>query len=682
MKISKTKLALFSFSLNKRPISSYSNPKQTQSHSKDFFQSNSNDHRKHNDKLLILCEQKRVKEAVHLLRNIKRPYVSLYASLIDLCLQQRALDEGLEVHAHIKKSGFVPGVFICNKIIEMYAKCGSVVDAQKLFDEMPEKDLCSWNTLISGYVKMGQLDKGRHLFDQMSQRDNFSWTAIISGYVRHGRHVEALELYRMMQGSGAGVANKFTVSTALAACAGVPCLRLGKEIHGRIMRTGLDSDQAVWSALSDIYGKCGSLEDARRIFDMMTDRDIVTWTAMIDRYFGEGRKEEGFVLVRDLIKSGLKPNEFTFCGILNACADLTAEKHGKQLHGYMTRNGFSLFSFAASALVHMYSKCGNIENARKVFESFPCPDIVSWTSLILGYAQNGLPDEALKYFELLLKSGTKPDHITFVGILSACTHAGLVDKGLEYFHSIKEKYGLSYTADHYACIVDLLARAGRFEEAEDIINKMPPMKPDRFLWASLLGGCRIHGNLKLAKQASDALFEIEPENPATYVTMANIYATAGKWDEVAKIRKTMDERGIVKKPGLSWTEVNGKVHTFTVGETSHPKSKEIYDFLVELSKKMKEEGYIPDTNFVLHDVEEEQKEQNLSYHSEKLAVAFAIISTSPGTPIKVFKNLRTCVDCHNAIKFISSITDRKITVRDSQRFHYFKDGNCSCKDYW
>lgn len=192
----------------------------------------------------------------------------------------------------------------------------------------------------------------------------------------------------------------------------------------------------------------------------------------------------------------------------------------------MTRIGFDPISFAASALVHMYSKCGNIENAKRVFKGMPQPDLVSWTSLIVGYAQNGQPNEALKFFELLLKSGTQPDRITFVGVLSACTHAGLIDKGIEYFHSINEKHELTHTTDHYACIIDLLARAGRFAEAEDIINKMP-MKPDKFLWASLLGGCRIHGNLELAKRAAEALFEIEPENPATYVTLANINATAG-----------------------------------------------------------------------------------------------------------------------------------------------------------
>ena len=644
---------------------------------KTFFQSNTKD-----SLISHLCDQKRLREAVQLLSQIDQPpSASIYSNLIQLCVQHRALEEGKKVHAHTKASGFVPGVFICNRFLDMYVKCGSLRDAQKVFDEMRERDLCSWNTMISGYAKVGKFDEARNLFDEMPERDNFSWTAMISGYVHHARPKEALELYRMMLRHENSKSNKFTVTSALAASAAILNLRMGKEIHGNIVRIGLDSDEVVWSALSDMYGKCGSIEEARHIFDKMVDKDVVSWTAMIDKYFEDGRREKGFDLFSEFMRSGIRPNDFTFAGVLNACADHAAEDLGKQVHGYMTRIGFDPFSFAASALVHMYSKCGNIEDAKRVFKGMPQPDLVSWTSLIAGYAQNGQPNEALKLFELLLKSGTQPDHITFVGVLSACTHAGLVDKGLEYFHSIKERHGLKHTADHYACIIDLLARAGRFGEAENIIDKMP-MKPDKFLWASLLGGCRIHRNLELAKRAAEALFEIEPENPATYVTLANIYATAGMWGEVAKVRKAMDDKGVVKKPGLSWIEIKREKHEFLVGDKSHPKSHDIHNFLGELSKQMKEKGYVPDTNFVLHDVEEEQKEQNLSYHSEKLAVAFGIISTPPGTTIRVFKNLRTCVDCHTAIKFISKIVQRKIIVRDSNRFHYFEDGSCSCGDYW
>ncbi|EEF40018.1 pentatricopeptide repeat-containing protein, putative [Ricinus communis] len=435
--------------MNKAIKSSYSSQSQSYnplSHrtifklsSKDSFIDRLCNEGRFKEAIALLCEQNRLKEAIQVLNQIDRPSPSIYSSLIQSCLKNRALEVGKKVHDHIKLSGFIPGLVISNRLLDMYAKCNDLVDAQKLFEEMGERDLCSWNVLISGCAKMGLLKEARKLFDTMPERDNFSWTAMISGYVRHNRPHEALELYRLMKKCENLTSNKFTVSSVLAAAAAIPCLRIGKEIHGYIMRTGLDSDEVVWSALSDMYGKCGSIEEARHIFDKMVNRDVVTWTAMIDRYFEDGRREEGFELFAELLRSGIKPNDFTFAGVLNACADLGVEGIGKQVHGHMTRADFDPFSFAASALVHMYSKCGNMVNAERVFRGMPQPDLVSWTSLIAGYAQNGHPDEALQYFELLLKSGTRPDHITFVGVLSACAHAGLVDKGLQYFHSIMDK---------------------------------------------------------------------------------------------------------------------------------------------------------------------------------------------------------------------------------------------------
>ncbi|CAH9068645.1 unnamed protein product [Cuscuta epithymum] len=630
----------------------------------------------------ILCQQKLLKDAIRILENeIHYPFAAIYSTLFQLCIENRAIDEGRKVHAHLKRSNFMPGIFISNRIIELYCKCESLSCARQVFDEMCERDLCSWNILISGYAKSGLIDDARKLFNQMPDRDNFSWTAMISGYVRHARPENALELYGAMQRAEGCKCNKFTVSSALAASASIQSLKLGKEIHCHIMRMGLDADAAVWSALSDMYGKCGSVDEARHIFDKTLDKDVVSWTSMIDRYFKEGRWDEGFSLFSNLLGSGVRPNEFTFAGLLNACSCQTSEYMGKQIHGYMVRNGYDILAFATSALVHMYAKCGNVGSAYNVFKELPGPDLVSWTSLINGFAQNGQPLEALAYFERMLESGVSPDHVTFIGVLSACTHAGLVDQGLEYFHSIKEKYGLTHTQDHYACVVDLLSRSGRFKEVKDIIDQMP-MKPDKFLWSSLLGGCRTHRNLEVARKAAEALFEIEPNNAATYVTLANMYADSGKWDEVAEIRKIMDDKGVVKKPGKSWVHDHRKVHVFLAGDDSHPRSKEIYEFLGELSKKMKKDGYIPDTDMVLHDVEEEQKEENLFYHSEKLAVAFGVISTPPGTAVKVFKNLRICVDCHTAMKYISNIVQRRIVIRDSSRFHSFEGGNCSCSDYW
>lgn len=479
----------------------------------------------------------------------------------------------------------------------------------------------------------------------------------------------------------AGADNEFTASSALTAATAARCARAGRELHCHVVRRGIDADAVVWSALADMYAKCGRVDNARSVFDRMPVRDVVSWTAMVDRYFGAGRGGEGFRLFIHMLRSGIQPNEFTYAGVLRACAESTSEKLGRQVHGRMARSRTGDSCFAESALVHMYSKCGDMGTAVRVFEAMPKPDLVSWTAMISGYAQNGQPEEALCYFNMFLKSGFKPDHVTFVGVLCACAHAGLVDKGLELFHSIKNEYGIEHTADHYACVIDLLSRSGQFERAEEMINKMS-VKPNKFLWASLLSGCRIHKNVRLARWAAEALFEIEPENPATYVTLANIYASVGLFDEVESVRRIMESKGITKVPASSWIEAGKRVHVFLVGDKSHPQAEQIYAFLKKLHAKMREEGYVADTGFVLHDVEDEQKEQDIGYHSERLAVAFGIIATPRDAPIKVFKNLRICGDCHTTIKFISKITQREIIVRDSNRFHHFKNGSCSCRDYW
>ncbi|XP_040377619.1 pentatricopeptide repeat-containing protein At4g37170 [Oryza brachyantha] len=581
-----------------------------------------------------------------------------------------------------------PSAILSNRLLHLLSSHPATLpDALALFSSIGAPDLCAYNTLISALSRFPRhLPSARALFDRMPQRDHFSWSALVSAYARHGQPGAALALYRRMyEEPGNAVAdNEFTASSALAAATAARCARAGRELHCHVVRRGIDAggDAVLWSALADMYAKCGRVDDARRVFDRMPVRDAVSWTAMVERYFDGGRGGEGFRLFLHMLRAGgVRPNEFTYAGVLRACAEFAVESFGRQVHGRMAKSGYGDSCFAESALVRMYSKCGDMGNAVRVFEATAKPDLVSWTAVISGYAQNGQPEEALRYFDMFLRSGIRPDHVTFVGVLSACAHAGLVDKGLEIFHSIKEQYGIENTADHYACVIDLLSRSGQFERAEEMISKMA-VKPNKFLWASLLGGCRIHRNVRLARRAAEVLFEIEPENPATYVTLANIYASVGLFDEVEDVRRIMESKGVTKMPASSWIEVGRRVHVFLVGDKSHPQADEIYALLKKLSVKMREEGYVADTEFVLHDVEDEQKEQDIGYHSERLAVAFGIIATPEGAPIKVFKNLRICGDCHTAIKLISQMVQREIIVRDSNRFHHFKKGSCSCRDYW
>ena len=265
--------------------------------------------------------------------------------------------------------------------------------------------------------------------------------------------------------------------------------------------------------------------------------------------------------------------------------------------------------------------------------------------------------------------------------MSACSHAGLVDRGTEYFYSMNQYYGITANSRHYTCMVDLLGRAGRLDESQKLIRNMP-FEPDAAAWGALLGASRIHGNTKLAEMAAELVFEMEPENGGMYVLLSNLYAASGRWADVSKMRLKMRDTGVKKIPGCSWLEIQNKIHMFSAGDSCHPDRDKIYAYLEELDFKMRQEGYVASTNLILHDVDEEEKEHMLKYHSEKLAVAFGILSIPAGRPIRVIKNLRVCEDCHNAIKYISKIVGRLIILRDSNRFHHFREGSCSCGDYW
>lgn len=252
---------------------------------------------------------------------------------------------------------------------------------------------------------------------------------------------------------------------------------------------------------------------------------------------------------------------------------------------------------------------------------------------------------------------------------------------MEYFHSMSQNYGISPNSQHYTCMIDLLGRAGRLDEAQNLIRNMP-FEPDAATWGALLGASKIHGNTELGEKAAERIFKMEPDNSGMYVLLANLYAASGRWRDVGRMRLRMRDVGVKKVPGYSWVEVQNKIHLFSVGDSSHPDKERIYAYLEDLDFQMKRDGFVSSTKLVLHDVEEEEKEHMLKYHSEKLAVAFGILSLPPGRPIRVIKNLRVCEDCHNAMKYISKITGRLIILRDNNRFHHFKEGLCSCGDYW
>eukprot|EP01018_Ginkgo_biloba_P039040 Gb_26816 [translate_table: standard] len=613
-----------------------------------------------------------------------QPDKYIFPCVLMACTQSASLEQGKEIHDDIIRSGYEADLLIGNSLIDMYGKCGDVENA-------------------------------RHVFDKMSKKDVVSWTTIIAGYVQKGYSDEAFKLFRQMQSEGIKP-NSVTITSILPTCANLAALRQGKEIHDCIVRSGFEANVFVGSALVDMYAKCGAIKEARHVFDKLSERDVVSWNAMIATYAQNGYHAEALEVFRQMqlegIKpnviswnamiggyaqnghgdealklfcqmqeAGAKPNPITIASVLPACAHLAALQKGKEIHDFVIRNRFESDVVVASALVAMYAKCGSIEDARQVFEKVHQRDTIAWNTMIVAYAMHGLGEDALALFHQMQHACMKPNHITFNGVLSACSHAGLVDEGWQFFHSMSRDYHIIPDVDHYACMVDLLSRAGRLNKAYDFISKMP-LQPNAGAWGALLSACRIHSNADLGKLVAERLFALEPENAGNYVLLSNIYAAAGKWDEVSNVRKMMKEKCLSKTPGCSWIEVKNSVHTFVVGDRSHPQTEKIYALLDNLTGQMKEAGYMPDRNFVLQDVEGGEKEHVLCGHSEKLAIAFGLLNTCPRMPIRVIKNLRVCGDCHTAIKYISMIVGREIVVRDSSRFHHFKDGLCSCGDYW
>eukprot|EP01018_Ginkgo_biloba_P033469 Gb_14617 [translate_table: standard] len=635
-----------------------------------------------------------------------------FATVVKACASLADMKQGKQVHNLVIATGFESDVAVTNALVDMYAKCGSILDAAKVFAEMPTPNSLSTNTMIAAYARNGCLVDAVKLFNQIHKPNASSWNAMISGYVQNGQGKEALKLlYRMQQAKVKP--DHFTFGSALSACASLAALEQGKQVHTQIIRNGLELVFIVGNALVDMYAKCKSIESARQVFDKIVRRDAVSWTAMIAGYVQNGYLNEALKLFSQMPKpdiiawnamiakcaqktycddalklfirmqsSGTKPDHFTFGSALSACSSLSVLQQGRQVHAHIIGTGFEFDVVVGNAIVDMYAKCGSIADACNMFDKMPARNMVSWTTMITGCAQHGRGEEALYLFQQMLEEGMKPNEITYVGVLSACNHAGLADEGCHYFNSMSQEHGIIPTVEHYSCMVDILGRAGWLDEAEAFIKEMP-IEPNVAIWGALLGACRIHGNVELGKKAAEHLLELEMQDAGTYVLLSNIYAAAGRWDDVTNVRKMMRARRVKKQPGCSWIEIKNRTHTFVAGDRLHPQSEEIYAELQSLSEQLKEAGYVADTNLVLmHDVEEEQKELLLCHHSEKLAIVFGLISTPPGTTIQVVKNLRVCGDCHTATKFISKIVGREIVVRDANRFHHFKDGQCSCGDYW
>ncbi|CAM6113259.1 unnamed protein product [Calypogeia fissa] len=622
-------------------------------------------------------------EAIATLKNRLRQGITtgsyMYVKVLQMCLKQKDLLVAKQVHGCMIESGMDKNQYAANALLNVYIRCGRLLDARRVFDELEAKDVVTWTIMIAGFAKNDHAQFALELFNRMRQE---------------GVKPDAV-----------------TYLSILEACASPLALEWGKEVHASIRHAGLESDVRVGSALLQMYAKCGSIAEARRFFETLTNRDSITWNVMILAYAGSGRMDDALLMFdrmdkRDLFtwnimigayaergrgveayrlflqmrREGFEPDAFTYASILNASPSVFSLEWVKEVHR-QAREAGKLDLRVGNALVHMYAKGGSIHDARLVFDRMEKRDLVTWNSMVGGLAQHGCGHEALDLFRKMIAGRLKPDGTTFAAVLSACCHGGLLGDGRRLFSAMTQDYGIQPTVVHYTCMVDLLGRAGHLEEAKLLISDMP-VEPDGVTWSALLGACRTHGNVELGELAAKELSKLEPENSSAYVLLSNIYAAAGKWEEVSSVRTVMRERGVRKERGRSWIEVDNKIHEFVVGDTSHPEAKAIYAELNKLTEQMKAEGYIPDTQLVLQKIAEEDKELVLCSHSEKLAIVYGLMCIPRGKPIRVYKNLRVCPDCHTATKIISKVTRREIIARDVTRFHHFNDGACSCGDYW
>lgn len=630
-----------------------------------------------------------------------------FVCLLKACASTGALLQGKQLHAQIRRRGGLErDLKVGSCLVDMYAKCGSLDDACRVFDNMPQKDVATWNAIISGYANCGSIEDARTAFERLPTKNVVTWTSMIAGYTQGGWGQEALDLYEQMEKEGITEANDVTFVCLLQACAsvGAGALHMGRYLHTQIHAKGLDADVMVAACLVDMYGKCGSLEDARRVFQNVPSltasnamisgyvrygcledarkvfeylplKDVVTWTTLIVGYARHGLSQEALHLYVCMQQEGLAPDAITFVSLLQACTQVGALHQGVQLHTQIELLGLQSNAVVANCLVGMYAKCGRMEDARRVFDSLVRKDVVTWTALLSGYAQLSDARMASHCFEEMCRQGVEPDEATFTCLLVACSHQGLVSEGQSYFQKMGD-YGIKPTLYHYNCMVDLLGRSGRLDEAEVMLQTMP-FKSSVVGWTSLLSACKSHGGVDCGRRCFSNIVTVEPDNASAYVLLSSIYASAGRWRDAQRIEDLRKRAGVHKKPAKACIELMNRVYEFRVGENRADMSAKV----MEVGCRLKVEGgHVPQTDLVLTAVPDNDKEGALCGHAEKLALAYGLLNTADGTPLLVTKNLRMCNDCHSATKIMSRVERRDIIVRDAHRIHRFIDGSCSCGD--
>lgn len=437
----------------------------------------------------------------------------------------------------------------------------------------------------------------RKVFDGMPARDSVSWNVLVHCYSKFGAGESCLQLFREMVREGIWL-DEFTLAIVLNELSGRLPVLAGMQVHSLMVRRGFCFDRFACNALLNLYSKCGFVALAVRLFNEIPEQDVVSWTVMIAGLLANDHERDAFEAFHSMRMAGVEPNSFTFGSFIGFYSSISSFERGMQFHALVLKYGLEFDVVVGSSLVDMYSKCGEMNNALRLFLWLPDKDLVSWNGMICGFAQNGEATKALQLFDemaRLQQPSVTPNHITFVGVLSACSHGGFVHEGCNFFNDMVHAYSIKPQAEHYACIVDLLGRAGLLEEAEALILALP-YEPDAVIWGALLGACRRCGNLVMAKRIAGRLSIVEPKDSFNYVLLANMYTANEEWDEALEVREVMCASGALKLMGRSWIEIRGHVHSFVSGGfVHHPQLEIIFEWLQKLRLIMLEKGYQMDS---------------------------------------------------------------------------------------
>ncbi|XP_030511694.2 pentatricopeptide repeat-containing protein At4g35130, chloroplastic [Rhodamnia argentea] len=544
-----------------------------------------------------------------------------------------------------------------------------------------ESDLMVETCLVNMYCKCGKVDYAERLFNSVSKENIVTWNAMIDGYASNALPSESLACMKSMQDDYNLNPDCITLINMLPACAQLGSLQVLKSVHGHSIRKGFLPNMVLETTLINMYGASGGLKGAKYLFGKMAEKSLISWNAIIAAHVQNGQNEAALVLFQKLWCERLEPDAITIASILPAFAEVALLREGRQIHGYVSKLGLGSNTYISNSIIYMYAKCGDLGTAQQIFDEMLIKDVVSWNVIIMAHAIHGCGGKSIALFKEMKKYGVEPNASTFFSLLMSCSISGLVDEGWGYFNQMRGSYNIDPGIEHYGCVLDLIGRTGNLDHAKEFVKQMP-LVPSARIWGSLLTASRKHGNIEMAEYAAKHILSLEHDNTGCCILLSNMYAEAGRWEDFEGIKSLMRKEGLTKTVGYSMMESGGKIHSFTNQDKCCQHASTIYGVLDIISKRIGVNIHLTRvTRFRPLDLANERA-KSAAAHSVRLAISFGLISTAIGNPVLIRQNTRICEDCHSAVKKISDLSDREIIVVDAKVVHHFRDGCCSCSDYW